>query len=370
MRFVFLGTRGVPARYGGFETAIEEIGPRLAERGHEVIVYCRGGDRSLRRYRGMTLVHLPAYKRRMLETVSHSTLAVLHLICLVPADAIVLFNVANGPLLLLLRMTRIPVAVHVDGLEWKRAKWSGLTRRYLRFAEGWSVRLADAVIADATAISDYLGRQYGRASEVIAYGAPLIAPGNSDLAGYNLTARQYHLVVARLEPENNVDLIVRGYLQSAAAFPLVLVTSAVYSTSYEAAFLDLAGPDTGIRLVGPIWDQPKLDQLYANALTYIHGHSVGGTNPSLLRAMGAGTPVIAYDVIFNREATASLAYFFTDEKDVAKSITSAEQAPDDALRLGRLARSMASSRYVWDDVAADYEALLRRLAENVQRARR
>lgn len=189
MRIAMVGTRGVPARYGGFETAVEEVGRRLVERGHEVVVYCRTtpGDQTPRpaEHLGMKLVHLPAARKRSLETLSHSALSVGHLLGH-RADAAFVFNAANAPLLPLIRAARIPVATHVDGLEWQRAKWGGAGRRYYRAAEALAVRWSDALIADAVGIADYYRREFAAPSTLLTYGAPLIAPGADRLAELGL----------------------------------------------------------------------------------------------------------------------------------------------------------------------------------------
>ena len=180
-RIALVGTRGVPARYGGFETAVEEVGRRLADAGHEVVVYCRTSADEPRpeTHLGMQLVHLPAMRRRSLETLSHTGLSVAHLLAH-RVDAAIVFNAANAPWLPLLRAARIPVATHVDGLEWKRAKWGGTGKRYYRVAEALSVRWSDALIADAQGIADYYRDEFGAPTELIAYGAPKIAGGASD----------------------------------------------------------------------------------------------------------------------------------------------------------------------------------------------
>jgi len=151
MKIAMIGTRGVPARYGGFETAVEEVGRRLAERGHEVVVYCRGDDRSPE-YLGMRRVRLPALRSRTAETLSHTALSVLHLLRR-RADVALVFNAANAPLLPMVRMARIPVAVHVDGLEWQRGKWGRWGRRYYLMGERCAVRWADELIADAGGVA-------------------------------------------------------------------------------------------------------------------------------------------------------------------------------------------------------------------------
>jgi glycosyltransferase involved in cell wall biosynthesis len=354
MRIALLGTRGIPARYGGFETALEEIAPRLARAGHEVTVYCRG-ERSPATYKGVRRVVLPALRRRSLETLSHTLLSCLHAAKHRP-DVAIVFNCANAPLLPILKAAHIPTAVHVDGLEWRRGKWGPVGRRYYRTAERVAVRLADALIADARAIGDHIGGAYGRGSEFIPYGMNRVQADPERIAGLGLTSRQYHLVVARLEPENHVDLILRGYQKSSARKPLVLVGDNPYDTSYAREVRRMAD-DPKILPLGSVWDQGLLDQLYANALSYLHGHSVGGTNPSLLRAIGAGAPVTAFDVVFNREVAAGEAAFFLSADDVAEAIESDERDPSAAIARGEKVRREALGRYSWDDVAHRYALL-------------
>jgi glycosyltransferase involved in cell wall biosynthesis len=362
MKIALVGTRGVPARYGGFETCVEQVGLRLVKAGHEVVVYCRTSADEERpsEFEGMTLVHLPAMRRKSLETLSHTALSVLHLMTH-PVDAAIVFNSANAPFLPLLRARGIPVATHVDGLEWKRTKWQGLGKRYYRGAESLAVRWSDRLIADAQGIADYYAAEFGAATELIAYGAPIIPsidPGK--ISSLGLSPRGYHLVVARFEPENHVHLIVDGYRRSGARLPLVVVGSAPYADEYTAQVRALA--DDRVMFLGGVWDQDLLDQLYANAATYLHGHSVGGTNPSLLRAIGAGAATIAYDVNFNREVLLDSGRFFTTVADISREIELAEATPETTAARGRRAQRSIAVRYDWDDVAARYEALCEKLA--------
>ncbi|SDF12332.1 Glycosyltransferase involved in cell wall bisynthesis [Blastococcus fimeti] len=356
MRIAMLGTRGVPARYGGFETAVEEVGRRLADRGHRVVVYCRTARGETDRpthHLGMELVHLPAAHKRALETLSHSALSVGHLLGH-RTDAAFVFNAANAPLLPALRAARIPVATHVDGLEWKRAKWGPVGQRYYRAAESMAVRWSDALIADAVGIADYYRHEFGAPTTLLTYGAPLIEPGSDRLAELGLAPGEYHLAVARFEPENHVDVIVEGYARSNATKPLVVVGSAPYSDDYTARVHAVA--DDRVRFLGGVWDQVQLDQLYAHAYTYLHGHSVGGTNPSLLRAIGAGAAVLAYDVDFNREVVAEAGRYFVSPADVAGLVDAAEAEPRRIRSAGRRARQLAGN-YDWDTVATGYEKL-------------
>jgi glycosyltransferase involved in cell wall biosynthesis len=232
-------------------------------------------------------------------------------------------------------------------------------RRYYRVAEALAVRWSDALIADAEGIAEYYRAAFDAPTTLLTYGAPLIAPGSHRLAEAGLEPGGYHLVVARFEPENHVDVVVEGYSASDAAMPLVVVGSAPYADEYTRRVHSLA--DGRVRFLGGVWDQELLDQLYANCATYVHGHSVGGTNPSLLRAIGAGAAVTAFDVDFNREVVRDSGRFFRTPQDVARELAAVEADPEGTRRAGERARVLAR-RYDWDQVADGYEQLARRLA--------
>lgn len=358
LRVAMIGTRGVPAKYGGFETAVEQIGARLVDRGFDIRVYCR--DAAAESHLGMRRVELPALRTRITETLSHSYLSAAHVVAH-PVDAALVFNAANAPVLPILRARGIPVATHVDGLEWQRAKWQGAGRNYYRLAESLAVRWSDALIADAEGIRDYYAQEFGATTRLISYGAPKDPyTSTSHIADLELEPGGYHLVVARMEPENHVRDIVAGYVASAATSPLVVVGSAPYAAAYRGAVVDAAGHDPRVRLIGSVWDQELLDSLYANACTYVHGHSVGGTNPSLLRAIGAQVAVVAYDVSFNREVLGEQGLYFHSDADVGRQLVAMEQDPVGRQRRARALRQRADD-YDWDTVADDYEQLIRDL---------
>jgi glycosyltransferase involved in cell wall biosynthesis len=360
MNIAFLGIRGVPARYSGFETAAEEVGRRLVDRGHAITVYCRG-QATTREYLGMRLVHLPTLRMKVTDTLAHTALSMIHLQRR-PPDVAVIFNAANAPLLPLARARRVPVALHVDGLEWQRAKWGPTGKRYYLAAERLAVRWANALIADAKGIQQYYSDTYGNPSVFIPYGAPILTDARPDLlAPLELDPRRYHLIVARFEPENHVELMVRGFLRSASQFPLVVVGSAPYSAAYTAQIRELASSDSRVRLLGGVWDQDLLNALYANAAAYLHGHSVGGTNPTLLRAMGAGAPVLAFDVIFNREVLGGTGRYFTDAESLARLIDERDAAGEEAVEQGRQGQARAAALYDWEDVTSGYEKLCQSL---------
>lgn len=368
-----MGTRGVPANYGGFETAVEEIGSRLAARGFQVTVYARNPGQQVEEYRGMRVVNMPAVRHRMTETLSHTALSTAHAVISDHPDVCLLFNAGNAPLIRPLQAAGIPTAVHLDGLESRRGKWRGAGARYYRWAERSSVRWADAVIADSRAIAAHVQREYRREAIFIPYGAEVIDPGSSRLSELGILKRDYHLIVARFEPENHVLDAVHAYRISDETRPLLVVGSAPYSRWYVDRVHDAAQNDGRIRFLGGVYDRELLDQLYANARTYIHGHSVGGTNPSLLRAMGAGAAVLAFDCEFNREVTANQAFFWADADQLAGLLDDIAGGEDhvfdanidaDLRAFAESGRRRIAENYQWDAVADDYEQLIRELHED------
>ena len=362
MKVALMGTRGAPALYGGFETAVEEIGSRLAERGYEVTVYCRNPRQEITQFKGMKLVNLPAIRHRMAETLSHTALSAAHAITKDRPDVCLLLNAGNAPLLTPLKLAKIPTAIHLDGLESKRAKWRGLGAKYYTWAEKRAINSAQEVIADAQGIADHVAQTYGRDCWVIPYGAEVLHPPAERLGELGLEKGNYHLVVSRFEPENHVYEAVHGYLESENVQPLVIVGSAPYADGYSDQITQLvsAHPDRDIRMLGGIFDQDLLNQLYAHASTYIHGHSVGGTNPSLLRAMGCGAPVLAFDCVFNREVTHEQALFWSNSQQLAAEFDSLE--PIQLAAFSAAGRQRITDFYQWEKVTDDYEILIKKLA--------
>lgn len=362
-----LGTRGAPARYGGFETAVEEIGGRLADRGHEVTVYCRNPGQKLAVHRGMRLVNLPTIRLSAAETLAHTGLSVGHVLSHQHPDVAFLFNAANAPWIPALRRAKIPVATHVDGLEWQRAKWGPRARKYYRWAESRCAAWSDDVIADAHGIVAHLHSKHGIVAHYLPYGAPLVNPDPQRLSELRLTSRGYHLIVARFEPENHVLELIAGYLAAESKLPLVVVGDAPYSARYRERVVGLAQPNPSVRLLGSVWDNDLLDVLYAHSLTYLHGHSVGGTNPSLLRAMGAGAPVVAWDVVFNREVAGAAGRYVSGPADVAAQILVSESDVSSARARGIEGQVDVTCRYCWDEVALGYESLAEELVRRTSR---
>ena len=362
MRLAILGTRGVPANYGGFETFAEELGRRLVDRGHEVTVYGRRGfiDPSLGSYRGMRLVVLPSIRTKHLETVSNTFLASLHAL-VKRYDAVLLCNAANAPFIPILRWTGIPVAINVDGLERKRRKWGAAGRAYYRLGERLSARLPNRLITDARVIQRYYRRFYSRRSEMIAYGGDLEPPTTtSTIEAMGLTPGEYVFYVSRFEPENNPDRVLRAWSRVDGDRRLVMVGGAPYADELVKRIHQLA--DDRVVLPGPVYGDGYRELLF-NCRAYIHATEVGGTHPALVEAMGAGRPVLYYDTPENREVASGAGLGFRFSGRAALETRLNELLDDDGqlAELSERSRARVADRYRWSSVADAYEEVLQSL---------
>jgi len=361
LRIAIVGDRGIPARYGGFSTLVEQLAPRLVrEHGIDVTVYCRTHyyDDRAPLYQGVRRIFLPAPGGMNFESIVHSNLALLHA-AFTDYDLVVVTDPGNAPFGLPLWLRRIPTVYLTDGLGWQRRKWRALQRRYYRWSERVCARIATWLVTDSRAMQEYYRTTYGAESTFIPYSGDVGDPPDADaLAKLGLQSGGYYLVVARLEPENNVDIIIREYRAAGLARKLVVVGSSPYGTPYSQAIA--AEADDHVRCVGSIFDSAVLNALYANCYAYLHGHEVGGTNPSLLRAMHGGAACIPIDVVFHREVVGADAPFFTKQPgNLAGLLADIDAAPAQARRLGDAARARGDTLYRWDAVADAYAKLLR-----------
>ncbi len=362
MKIALIGTRGVPANYGGFETCVEEVGSRLASMGHEVTVYCRSSSYAKRlvSYKGMKLVYLPSLKRKSLETLSHTFLSILHAV-IRPFDILMVFNVANSPFLIFPRIFRKKTAINTDGLEWKRGKWGLVGKTYFKLSEWIGAKLTDRIVADCAVLQDYYLKNYQVSSSLIAYGA---YPAHSkkpellNLLGVN--PNDYFLQITRFEPENNPLLTIEAFKKLKTNKKLVLVGGVKYPGPYSNKVLETA--DERIILPGFIYDKELLDELWCNSYSYIHGNEVGGTNPALLQSMASGTFIIAIDIPFSRDVLKDCGIFYQkDSSHLAEQMKWSLENPK--LLEGYKVKAVERTRefYSWNQVAKEYESLFKGL---------
>ncbi len=364
MKVAVIGSRGYPIVYSGYETFVRELAERLVRQGVDVTVYCHRG---LFRERpamvnGVRLVYLPTIEKKNLSQFLHSLQSFIHA-CLSRYDAVLAVNAANGPFGLLTRLCRLPSAINVDGLEWLRPKWRGLGARYFRWASRQATRFFDRVITDSREMQRIYRREFAAESAMIAYGADV--PPAADprlLESWGLASRGYYLLVGRMVPDNNADLIVREFVASPTARKLVVVGGDPYGGRYGRALRSRTDP----RLVFPgfVTDAAELAALYQHCFAYLHGHEFGGTNPSLLQALAAGCAVCALDTVFSREVLADGRHglFFSKETGNLMALIAGLESREESLEAFRgRARQRVREAYSWEDIAGQYRRLFEEL---------
>jgi glycosyltransferase involved in cell wall biosynthesis len=357
-----LGTRGVPPRYGGFETFAAELGTRLVARGHRVTVYCRiAGEES---WNGIRRIVLPAIPHKYLETVSHTFFSAIDALRR-DFDGILLCNAANAFVLPLLRAGRIPVAINVDGIERRRRKWNFLGRAVYLVGETFSALFANRVVADADVIAAYYRLRFGIEPLTIRYGADFPQESDSDvLPRLGLQPRGYVLYVSRFEPENNPLEVVTAYEtangQRPTANPLVMLGEGLYAKDLDRELRRHASDR--ILFPGALYG-PDYRTLQRNALLYIQATEVGGTHPAMIEAMGSGGCVLAHDTPENREVGGDAVRYFQLRPTETLSGAIRECLDDTSLHeaMRTAARKRVAERYRWDQVTAAYESLFSEL---------
>jgi glycosyltransferase involved in cell wall biosynthesis len=368
MQIAIVGTRGIPAAYGGFETLAWELSTRLAGLGHEVTVYCRRGrtDESVAVPDGVQRRFLPSLPGKHLETVSHTGLSVLDSLFR-GYDAMWMGNAANAVFAGVPRLRGTKVVLNVDGIERQRKKWGLAGRAWYTVGERLALVYPNAIVSDANVIQDYYRERYGRPSVVIAYGAPLLDRDPvPDLGRHGLDPDvfpgRYVLYVSRLEPENQADLVIRAYRDVPGEIPLLIVGDAPYAEAYKAGLRELAAADPRVRLTGAIYGDGYRD-LQRAALAYIQATSVGGTHPALVEAMGAGNLVIAFGTPENREVLGGTGLLFETQEELTSLLTRVPRGDaDPAWEVMRAsARQRVRDRYSWDAVTEAYLSLWRSL---------
>jgi glycosyltransferase involved in cell wall biosynthesis len=302
LRIAMLGSRGFPHTYSGYEVFIAEVAPRLVEQGHEVTVYCR---RSLFRerpktYKGVRLIYLPSIETKTMGTLTH-TLVSMWDVMFRRMDVIFVVNLVNAFHCILPRLLGKNVAINVDGLDWKRDKWSKLGKTYFYLNAKSVGRICPkGVVTDAHEMRRIYLEEFNTPSACIAYGANIGTTTNPAVVQkYGLKPFQYYLVLSRMVPENNADLIVRAFERVRTSRILAIAGDA----NYRSAFVDRLKQtrDGRVRFIGHIGSTDDVKELHCNAYAYVHGHSLGGTNPSLLTALGCGNCVLALNTPFNAE---------------------------------------------------------------------
>jgi glycosyltransferase involved in cell wall biosynthesis len=368
MRIALLGTRGIPANYGGFETFAEELSTRLTARGHRVTVYCRTNNvgRPGKEYRGVRLALLPTIPHKYFDTLAHTFFSTLHLL-LRRFDIVLYCNGANAVFTPLPRLVGMPTVLNVDGLERQRRKWNFLARGWYRFSERLATWFPSAVVSDAKVIQQYYAETYRKPTHCIAYGADIgKVQTAAALAQWSLQPGEYFLYVSRMEPENNALLVVRAFERTTVGKKLVMVGDAPYAEDYIRQVKQTRDPR--ILFTGAVYGQ-GYRELQSHCFAYIHATEVGGTHPALIEAMGRGCLVLYLDTAENREVAGNVGVPYPhDEKALAHAIESAAGLPDEKRQqMGCAAIESARRRYDWEAVVDSYEKLFTSLANRAAR---
>ena len=364
MKIAILGTRGIPGNYGGFETFAEQLGTRLAARGHSVTVYCRRHYSTAvgESYHGVRLVVLPTIRHKYFDTVVHTLLSVVHTTGK-RFDVILICNAANSLFAFWPRLFGTPTLVNVDGLERKRKKWNWIGRTYYLLSEWLSTFLPTAIVTDAQVIQDYYATRYRKRSAMIAYGAEVARRTDPErLARFGLAPNQYVLYVSRLEPENNAHLVIDAYLKLRTDWPLVIVGGAPYAEEYIARLKSTN--DSRVLFPGFVFGE-DYRALQQNAYCYVHATEVGGTHPALIEAMGAGNCALTLRTPENLEVIGDAGLVYDSVEDLTRQLQMVIDHPEMIGEYRRRAMARVIRFYNWEQITDQYEELLGRLCGQV-----
>jgi glycosyltransferase involved in cell wall biosynthesis len=364
LSFAIVGSRGVPANYGGFETFAQELGGRLVARGHSVLVTCRRisyPNDSAGSYRGIQRRFVWAPANKYLETPVSSTIALSKVMLFDHPDVVILVNGINAFASWIPRLRGIPVAICVDGIERQRAKWGTAGRLAYLVNEFLSCHVPSVIVSDADVIAKYYQQRYKTTSTVIRYGGSQSIGGDAAMVQeFGLRPGQFVLYVSRLEPENNADLVIDAFREVEAEHSLVIVGDAPYANDFKLRIQAKAAEDSRVKLVGAIYGE-GYRALQAGASVYVQATSVGGTHPALVEAMAAGNAICAFDTPENREVLGTCGLFFRDAVELAHQITYFLKNESSRREYERRASERAANRYDWERVTDQYIGLAREM---------
>ena len=366
LKISIIGSRGYPYVYSGYETLIKELSERLVARGCEVTVYCHRNlfNKKPALVKGIKLVYVPTIESKSLSQLVHSFLSMCHA-ATSDADVIFAVNAANGPFGLISKIFRKPTAINVDGLEWLRPKWKGLGAKYFKIAARLSTILFDQIINDSDEMRKVYLNLFKKESVVIAYGATVIKSEELSLIKqWPITPKEYYLVVGRMIPDNNADIIVKGFLASNSSKKMVVVGDVFYRDNYADKLKALK--DERLIFTGYVNDSDVLAALYHHSYMYVHGHEFGGTNPTMIKAMAYGCGILALNTVFNKEMLNNDLYgiyFDKNQEAVRRQINYADQYPKEIKKLRQNSHLGITDKYNWDCITDRYLEVFKRLAK-------
>jgi glycosyltransferase involved in cell wall biosynthesis len=365
LKVAIMGAKGYPYVYGGYDTMIKELGERLVAKGVHVRVY---NHRALFKERpryvnGIECIYTPALESKSFTQLTHTLFSMLHA-CFSDVDVIFVVNSGNGPFGLIAKIFGKPTAINVDGLEWLRPKWKGLGATYFFWASKMATKFYDQLVNDSEEMRRVYLALFHKDSEVIAYGAnPREGVEEGPIKHWNLKSKGYYLIVGRLVPDNNADLIIEGFLKSASQKTLVIVGDVPFSDPWATRLKNIR--DSRLLFTGYVTDPHELAALYSHSYAYFHGHEFGGTNPAMLKALGYGCAILALNTPFNQEMVQNGKhgwYFDKHPEAVKLAVEKAENEPEALEHLRQTARMGLTQKYSWDFVTEQYLKVFKNLA--------
>lgn len=363
MKVAILGTRGIPNHYGGFEQFAEYLSLGLVQKGHEVWVY----NSSLHPYKkaewnGVKLISCNDLE----EKIGSAGQFFYDLNCIIDSrkrgfDLILQLGYTSNSIWSFLLPKEPVIVTNMDGLEWKRSKYNQLTRRFLKKAERWAVKSSDHLVSDSIGIQDYLEKTHSAKSSFIAYGSNLFEnPDENTLKDFSIQPFDYYLLIARMEPENNIELILDAYVDGNFSKDFLVVGNT--NNSFGKYLVTKFSKTPKVRFLGGIYDIDILNNLRFYCKLYFHGHSVGGTNPSLLEAMASSALIAAHDNPFNKAILNDDAFYFNDIQS-CKFVFNSEVTTQERGRITRNNQKKIIDEYNWAKIIAAYETLFIKLVD-------
>lgn len=350
-----IGTVGLPAKYGGFETLAENLVKYLNDK-YDITVYCssKSYTEKIASYNGAKLKYINL-NANGIQSILYDIISILD--SLKFADVLLVLGVSGCIILPLIKVfTGKKIIVNIDGLEWKRNKWGKIARHFLKFSERLAVKYSDIVISDNKCIQDYIFNEYGVQSVFIAYGGNHVTRENlSDelRSKYKFLEKKYACTVCRIEPENNIHIVLEAFSEY-DKLNLVVIGN-WWSNSYGRNLMQKYKDVKNIFLLSPIYDQKILNQIRSNCYLYIHGHSAGGTNPSLVEAMCLGLPIFAFNVEYNKQTTHYRAKYFNNKNDLVKLLSNLDE--NELQKIGIDMKDIAMKNYIWETISQQYVEL-------------
>jgi glycosyltransferase involved in cell wall biosynthesis len=355
-KIAIVGTNGLPGRYGGWDQLLEHLTLSL-NKNYEIVVYTSSFNavKGLKEYNGARLKIIPL-KANGFQSVLYDGISMFH--AAIKYDVMLVLGTSGCIFLPLIKLFRKKVILNPDGAEWKRGKWNIFVKWFLKKSEDIGIRFANYIIADNKIIFDYIQNEYGIKTELIAYGgdnAVNVPIKNETLKKYGIVNKQYAFKVCRIEPENNIDLILEAF--KLLEIKLILIGNWNFSSYGSNLKMKYSGFKNLI-LLDPIYHQQTLDELRSNCGIYIHGHSVGGTNPSLVEAMNLGLCCVVYDVNYNRETTENKALYFKNSEELCSIVLQFINSKIDVSLISKDLLAIAKKRYTWDLIVNQYTQVI------------